>query len=180
MVAVAGGRVGGIVTADQRRIWNVEVVAGVVANLGIAKGLVIVEVGANHLEEQAGRTIAGRVGRVARPQPSVGRPVAIALVEFDGDHLPGTEGAASRKGAGQPFRRGLLCAGDYGIGHRQSDQYVLRRTSHTATSTASVFEPTRSRKSWSLRRSSEGATVMPLTRSNMVGVTGFEPATSSA
>src|SRR5918993_1674786 len=97
MVAVAGGRVGGIVTADQRRIWNVEVVAGVVANLGIAKGLVIVEVGANHLEEQAGRTVAGRVGRVARPQPSVGRPVAIALVEFDGDHLPGTEGAASRK-----------------------------------------------------------------------------------
>jgi hypothetical protein len=49
-----------VCVADQRRVWNVDVLAGVVANLGVAEGLVIVEVGANHFEVQTGRTVAGR------------------------------------------------------------------------------------------------------------------------
>ena len=106
--------------ADQRRIRNIGVVACVVGDLGIAEGLPVAQVGTHHLQEQVRRAVTGRVGRVARPQMSVGRPVPVALVEVDGDHRADGEGGAAGQHSGQPLGSGLIHLADYEVGHRRS------------------------------------------------------------
>ena len=64
-------RVSGVVAAHQRRAGHANVVAGVVGHFRRAEGLVV-QVGVDHLQEQARRQFARGIGGVAQVEDGVG------------------------------------------------------------------------------------------------------------